>query len=50
MLPANYISELPASRDKSIGASFVVIALTVHELWVPCGAPTQREQSIVAIA
>ena len=35
MLPANYISELPASRDKSIGASFVVIALTVHELWVP---------------
>ena len=43
----NYISESLASRDKSIGASFVVIALTVHELWVPRGAPTQREQSII---
>ena len=31
-------------RDKLIGASFVVIALTVHVLWVPCDAPTQREQ------
>ena len=43
----NYISESPASRDKAIGASFVVIALTVCELWVPRDAPTQHEQSIV---
>ena len=44
----NYISESPALRDKLIDASFVVIALTVHELWVPRDVPTQREQSIVA--
>ena len=40
------ISESPVSWDKSIGANFVVIALTIRELWVLRDAPTQCEQSI----